>query len=559
MNNVEREHPILCIDGLTVDFLSDDDPVRAVDDVSFHVRAGETLVILGESGSGKSVSTSTVMGLVDCPPGDIVTGSILFQGQDLARLSAEARRQINGRRIAMIFQDPLAYLNPVYTVGRQIAEVFQCHGVAHGGQARARAIELLGRVGIREPELRVDFYPHQFSGGQRQRVMIAMAIALSPQVLIADEPTTALDVSVQAQILDLLRDLQHEQGMALILITHDLEVAASMADRVIVMKGGKVVEAGDARQVFTHPQHDYTRTLTSALPHGAPDGAGRRRLHSLAQEPVLRVEHLVKDYPLPTGMFGARRSLRAVDDVSFHVCRGETVGIVGESGSGKSSVARMLLRLFDATSGAAYFNGVDIFRMDARQMKQFRRKVQMVFQDPFGSMNPRMAVQDIIAEPWAIHGDILPRQRWRDRVVELLELVGLRPEHALRYPHQFSGGQRQRIAIARALASEPDLVVCDEAVSALDVSIQAQIIELLAGLQTRLGLSYVFITHDLPVVRHFADRIIVMQQGRIVEQGPTSGIFNQPRHAYTQSLLAATPQPKWLRAASAETCGECVA
>jgi len=549
MNASPQEQAILRIDGLTVDFLSDDEPVRAVDNVSFHVHPGETLVILGESGSGKSVSTSTVMGLVDCPPGDIVQGRILFQGQDLTRLDDEARRRINGCKIAMIFQDPLAYLNPVYTVGRQIAEVFQSHGAADGRQARARTIELLRRVGIREPELRVDFYPHQFSGGQRQRVMIAMAIALEPDVLIADEPTTALDVSVQAQILDLLRDLQREHRMALILITHDLEVAASMADRVIVMKAGQIVEAGEAREVFTHPRHAYTRTLTAALPHGADAEASNRRSGTVAEDVLLRVEHLVKEYPLASGPFAARRVLRAVDDVSFHVCRGETLGIVGESGSGKSSIARLLLRLFDATSGTACYDGHDIFQMNDRQMRVFRRKVQMVFQDPFGSMNPRMNVQDIISEPWAIHGDILPKARWRDRVAELLELVGMKPDHAPRYPHQFSGGQRQRIAIARALASAPELVVCDEAVSALDVSIQAQVIDLLADLRTRLGLSYVFITHDLPVVRNFADRIMVMQQGKIVEQGATPDIFERPRHDYTRRLLAATPQPKWLRAA----------
>jgi peptide/nickel transport system ATP-binding protein len=539
--------PILTIKALTVDFLSEDAAVRAVDDVSFDVCEGETLVILGESGSGKSVSTGTVMGLIDCPPGDIVAGSVVFDGIDLTSLGQEGRRQLNGRRMAMIFQDPLAYLNPVISVGRQIEEVFESHqGGGTAASVRSEVAGLLERVGISDAARRFHDYPHQFSGGQRQRIMIAMAIALKPEILIADEPTTALDVSVQAQILELLQDLQRETGMALILITHDLEVAAAMGDRIIVMNGGKVVETGRAEDVFTRPMHAYTKRLMAAVPHAAP--AVRPGRQPAAREALLTVEHLSKHFTLAAGPFAAKREFRAVDDVSFTVGRGETVGIVGESGSGKSSIARMLLRLSEPTAGRALLAGEDIFTLQGRALNDYRRRVQMVFQDPFGSMNPRMTVSQIISEPWAIHRDILERPRWHERVVELLERVGLKPEHCGRYPHQFSGGQRQRIAIARALASDPELIVCDEAVSALDVSIQMQVIELLAELRQSLGLSYIFITHDLPIVRQFADRVLVMKAGKIVEEGATEAIFDNPCHDYTRVLLNAVPRPKWLAA-----------
>lgn len=540
---------LLEVKDLTVDFLSLGGAFRATNGVSFHVDAGETLVILGESGSGKSVSASAIMGLIDTPPGDICAGTIVYRGRDLASISEEERCDLNGRRIAMIFQDPLSHLNPVHTIGWQLAEVFSAHGVATGAEARERAIDILRRVGIPEPENRIDQYPHQFSGGQRQRIMIGMAIALRPEILIADEPTTALDVSVQAQILDLLKKLQAEDGLAIIMITHDLEVAASMADRVIVMKSGRIVEEGEARSVFENPAHSYTQTLINALPHADHDRPARPE--RLAGKPILQVRNIDKFYTLSSGLFTAPVQLQAVRKLSFDVAAGETVGIVGESGSGKSTVARVLLRLNEASGGEALFHGRDILKMDQKELLTFRRKVQMVFQDPYSSMNPRMTVFDIISEPWRIHRDILDKPSWRDRVVELLGLVGLRPEHAARYPHQFSGGQRQRIAIARALACDPELVICDEAVSALDVSVQVQVINLLAELRDRLGLAYIFITHDLPIVRHFADRIIVMKSGEIVEHATTDEIFRSPQHEYTRQLMNATPKPKWQTAADA--------
>lgn len=533
--------PLIDVRNLTVDFHSGDAVFRAVDNVSYHVMPGETLVILGESGSGKSVSSSAIMGLIDTPPGEIVAGRISCEGRDITHLTETERLSFNGSRIAMIFQDPLSHLNPVFTIGWQLVEVYTAHGKCGAGEARKRAIEVLGRVGIPDPEKRIDWYPHHFSGGQRQRIMIAMAIALDPKVLIADEPTTALDVSVQSQVLDLLKRLQREDGLAIIMITHDLEVAASMADRIIVMNKGQIVEAGDARSVFDAPSHSYTQKLMKAL----PDHDGHVEPVSRGGDPVLEVRNLTKVYGLPVGVAPQAGMAFAVDDVSFTLCKGQTLGIVGESGSGKSTIARMLLRLTPTTQGQVYWHGKDVLQMDARDLLAYRRRVQMVFQDPYSSMNPRMNVFQIISEPWVIHPEILPKPRWRARVEELLALVGLRPEHADRYPHQFSGGQRQRIAIARALACDPELIVCDEAVSALDISIQMQVVELLSDLRDKLGLSYIFITHDLPIVRNLADRILVMRSGRLVEEQATEVLFRNPLEDYTRTLLNASPKPKW--------------
>lgn len=531
--------PLLAVRNLSIQFPTPAGLVRAVDDVSWTVRAGETLAILGESGSGKSVSASAVMNLIDSPPAQISQGEILFKGLDLLKASRRTRKAVNGKSISMIFQDPLAALNPVYPIGWQIAETLRVHGVDRH-TAHRRAVELLARVKIDNPELRARDYPHQFSGGQRQRIMIASAIALEPDLLIADEPTSALDVTVQAQVLDLLKGIQAETGMGMVLITHDLAVVERVADHVVVMQGGRVVEQGRAADVLERPQHSYTRQLLDAVPgrHGfsasPPTGTVSR--------PLLEVDHVTRVYGPLASRFssGATRPVTAVDDVSFSMASGEILGVVGESGSGKSTLVRMLLGLDKPTSGTIRFDGKDLLAMSPADTFKVRRRMQFVFQDPTASLNPRMKIQQIVSEPWAIHRDVLAPDQWRPRVAQLLEQVGLRPEHADRYPHEFSGGQRQRIAIARALALKPEVIVCDEAVSALDVSIQAQVIALLKDLRTELGLSYVFVAHDLGLIRDFATRVLVMYRGQIVEQGTVEDVYDKPRHDYTRRLLAAS-------------------
>ena len=518
---------LLEVRNLSVRFHTARGTVDAVNGVSWHLDRGETLAILGESGSGKSVSASAIMNLIDCPPGEIVSGEVLFEGRDLLTLSSEERRQINGKRIAMIFQDPLSHLNPVYPVGWQIAEAAMCHGTGKQ-EAFERALKLMERVGIPDATAALKKYPHQFSGGQRQRLMIAMALALKPDILIADEPTTALDVTVQAEVLSLLEELQAETGMGLLLITHDLGVVAEAADRAVVMEGGRIVETGTPRDLYHNAKHPYTRKLLAAAP-----GKGEMRTGENTRKPILQVSGLTKTY-------GAFTALKNAD---FELHAGETLAVVGESGSGKSTVAKLILRLEEATGGKVLWKGEDLLTKSHRQMRAVRRHLQMVFQDPTQSLNPHMSIYQIISEAWVIHPEILPKAQWRDRVNELLQQVGLKPEHAARHPHQFSGGQRQRIAIARALALEPEVIICDEAVSALDVSIQAQVIALLGELRDRLGIAFIFIAHDLPVVRDFADRVLVMQRGEIVEQGTVRQIFENPQELYTQRLLAAGLDP----------------
>ncbi len=534
----ETAKPLLEVQDLSIDFDTRDGCLQAVRGMSWHVNAGETVAIVGESGSGKSVSTSAVMGLLDMPPARIRSGRILYEGEDLLHISPARRREINGRRIGMIFQDPLAGLNPVYPVGWQVAETLRAHGVS-ARQADADALALLRRMGLQRAAERFNNHPHRFSGGQRQRIMIAMAIAMRPNLLIADEPTTALDVTVQAAILDLLKELQRETGMAMLLITHDLAVVARVADRVVVVNGGQVIETGTTAELLASPKHPYTQKLIGSLPlpgRYAHCGAADAKAPSL-----LAVEKLSKLYDAGgNGMFAKRRPpARALDEVSFELRRGETLGVIGESGSGKSTLARTLMKLEPADGGSIRIQGIETTTLREKEFNRYRRDIQMVFQDPSASLDPRMTVGDIIAEPWTVHRDVVPRDKRAARVAELLEQVDLSPEDARRAPHEFSGGQRQRIAIARALALQPKILICDEAVSALDASVRAQVIGLLKRLKDELGLAYLFIAHNLNVVADFAHRILVMQHGRVVEQGLTAAVFRNPHHPYTRALLAA--------------------
>ncbi|MCS7176326.1 MAG: ABC transporter ATP-binding protein [Candidatus Kapabacteria bacterium] len=577
---------VLEVRDLTVEFRSEQYVIRAVDQVSFRLDRGKALGIVGESGSGKSVTALSLMRLVPAPAGRIVSGKVLFHHQDgrvvdLLSLPEREMQRYRGDRIAMIFQEPMTSLNPVFRCGDQVMEALTIHRSMSRQEAYQRTLELFAEVGLQDPELIAQSYPHQLSGGQKQRVMIAMAMSCEPDILIADEPTTALDVTVQATILELMRQLQRSHQMALIFISHDLGVVAEIADEVAVMYRGRIVEYGPLEQIFTEPQHPYTKGLLACRPRldrklrrlptvrdfmeELPDGATQERLHISVQEyinsltlrpeelaarttaiagevPLVEVEDLRVYFPIRKGLFSRTRGfVKAVDGVSFSIRRGETLGLVGESGSGKTTTGRAILRLIEPTGGRVFFDRQDLLALKPAELKALRRQMQIIFQDPYASLNPRLSVGSALMEVLRVHQLFDSDRERREYVFWLLHRVGLEPRHFWHYPHEFSGGQRQRLVIARALAVRPRFIVCDEPVSALDVSVQAQVLNLLVELREEFGLTYLFITHDWSVVKFISDRIAVVQSGRIVEIGDAEELYRNPRHDYTRTLIAAIP------------------
>lgn len=535
---------VLSVRNLTVDLPPGMERTHAVKDISFDLHAGEILCIIGESGSGKSVTASTIMGLLS-PVITVSSGEIHFKGMDILAAREEKIRPLRGQAVSIIFQDPLSALNPLMTVGDQIAEVLEAHGAGTPETRKAKVLELLEEVGLPDPPLMRLQYPFRLSGGQRQRVMIAMALALDPDVLIADEPTTALDVTTQAQILDLIRKIQKRKNMSVMFITHDFGVVAEIADRVVVMEKGYLVEQGRADQVLLNPVHPYTQRLVAAVPR-------MRSAERSAREEapvVLEVENLEKEYRSPGSFFRKARIVKAVNGVSFKLRKGQTLGIVGESGSGKSSLGRVLLKLLEPDGGSIRFDGRDIAAMDETAFRSLRPYIQMIFQDPFASLNPRHTIGRILTVGPIAHGMALHEARIK--ALGILKLVGLDEQAYDRFPHEFSGGQRQRIGIARALMFDPVVLVADEAVSALDVSIQAQVLELLARVQREMKVAMIFITHDLRVASQICDDVLVMHKGTVVEHGPPTKIFRAPTHPYTRKLVAAIPGADWEPAARA--------
>ncbi|UOW01323.1 ABC transporter ATP-binding protein [Agrococcus sp. SCSIO52902] len=538
----DAKKPLLEVSGLKVEFTTQDGTVTAVHEASLSLAAGETLAIVGESGSGKSTTAMAVIGLLS-GNGRVTAGSIRLDGEELVGASESAMRKVRGRRIGLVPQDPMSNLNPVARIGTQVAETLLAHGLADRRTVDQKVVETLEAAGLPDAAERAKSYPHEFSGGMRQRALIAIGLACRPQLLIADEPTSALDVTVQRTILDQLQQMTEELGTAVLLITHDLGLAAERAQRVVVMHRGRVVEQGPAKQILEAPQHPYTQSLVQAAPsvamarlrpedfasHGGADA-------SEAPDTIVEFEHVTKEFHVR----GRREPFKAVDDVSLSVPRGKTVSIVGESGSGKTTTARMLLKAFEPTSGTVRFEGKDVFALSREEQKEFRQRVQPVFQDPYSSLNPMFTIERIVEEPLSFYGKGSKLERQR-RVRELLDQVALPADMARRYPSELSGGQRQRVAIARALALSPDVIVCDEPVSALDVLVQDQILRLLGDLQRDLGLSYLFISHDLAVVRLISDYVAVMQNGRLVEAATSEEIFTNPRDPYTRRLLASIP------------------
>ncbi|MEN0037483.1 MAG: ABC transporter ATP-binding protein [Cellvibrio sp.] len=531
---------LLNVENLRVVFNTRNGQTVAVENLSFSLHAGKVLGIVGESGSGKSVACYSLLGLIPTPPGKIESGSALFRGRDLLQMDERELQQVRGNKIAMIFQDPMTCLNPYMRISDQLIEVLLQHKKVDKKGARAKAIASLVEVGISDAEKRINEYPHQFSGGMRQRVMIAMALLAEPEILIADEPTTALDVTVQAQILALIKNLQKSHNLAVIFITHDLGVALQMADDVLVMEKGRLVEKGGAETIFTSPSEPYTKKLLSAVLTTAKPVPSAV---SETESPLLEIKQLRVGYASQAGGIFNRTTTfaRGVDEVSISVYPGEILGIVGESGSGKSTLGRSVIRLVHAQSGEILFNGNNLLALSLGDMNPVRRDIQMIFQDPYASLNPRMTVFDTLAEPLLFHG-VATRDNVLDRVNELMDDVGLDRQFIRKYPHEFSGGQRQRIAIARAIALKPKLIIADEPVSALDVTIRAQILALLLELTQKHNLTMLFISHDMSVVRYLCDRVVVMQKGKLVEEGNTEELFSSPKQEYTQQLLAAIPK-----------------
>jgi microcin C transport system ATP-binding protein len=525
--------PLLSVSDLSVTFHGGGRQTLAVDHVSFDVGKGETVALVGESGSGKSVTALSILKLLPYPAAQHPSGSITFKGQDLLKASERDMRRVRGDDITIVFQEPMTSLNPLHTIEKQIGEILLLHRGMTGAAARARIIEVLSQVGIPDPESRLDAYPHQLSGGQRQRVMIAMALANEPDLLIADEPTTALDVTVQAQIIELLKDVKQRLGMSLLFITHDLGIVRKIADRVCVMKEGKIVEQGAVEQVFSAPQHPYTRALLAAEPK--PDPAPPQ-----PDAPVmLETDDLKVWFPIKRGVLRkVVGHIKAVDGISIELRKGETLGVVGESGSGKTTLGLAILRLI-ASDGPIVFMGNELQGLRFKEMRPFRRDMQIVFQDPYGSLSPRLSVAEIIKEGLNVHQRDTPESQRDERVIQALKDVGLDPNTRFRFPHEFSGGQRQRIAVARAVVLEPTFVVLDEPTSALDMLIQAQMVDLLRDLQKRRNLTYLFISHDLRVVAALASRLVVMRHGKVVEAGNAADLFKNPQTDYTRALLAA--------------------